>query len=484
MRRSLLALQPAPVQAPRDGGLARHLKKLSPSKRGILWLILVLSAVSWAQASPGRKGFEEPRFFIESISVEGVRRSSPKLILSESLLVAGQEYSEPELLEAVNRIQRLPFIFDAGFSLGRGSERGKLDLSITVKEVARFFFGADTETTVFVRDLALERSLADGASTDLDLVAGMRFFMGQYGSFFAAVSSAETVQLGLTRYQVFGHRVFLSLGLLRQGCCPATVRPLGLDPTFSSWTSEGDSTRGNFTLGVPLRGDHSLRFDASRFESPEGSRRLVLDPLDAGTLDMHRDLVDQRLELAWIYDTSDDPDFPTEGRFLSLAFELREVRADFPVFALPLPTADQGQPPEMTTLRSQLYRLVLVGTQHWPVTHRHTLSGGLRLSVGTSDVENVPLEGQRLLSTEDLTVFEVNLVLRHSMRLWRASRHLDYQELLWQNVFEVGHEGTSPSLDLLNNPLDRWSFQSSLVFRSTWGVFRLGLAVEDVGRNL
>lgn len=478
MRRSLLTTQPVLRQWTRAGGPG-----FGPLKGGILWLVLALTVASSAQANPSRKGFEEPRFFIESISVEGARRSSPKLILSESLLVAGQEYSESELLEAVNRIQRLPFIFDAGFALGRGSERGKLDLSITVKEVARFFFGADSETTVFVRDLALERGFAEDTSTDLDLVAGMRFFMGQYGSFFAAVSSAETVQLGLTRYQVLGHRVFLSLGLLRQGCCPATVRPLGLDPTFSSWTSESDSTRGDFTLGMPLRGDHSLRFNASRFESPEGSRRLVLDPLDAGTLDLHRDLVDQRVELAWIYDTSDDPDFPTEGRFLSLAYELREVRADFPTSSATSPAAT-GPPAKVTTSRSQLHRLVLVGTQHWPVTHRHTLSGSLRLSSGTSDVENIPLEGQRVLSTQDLTVFEVNLVLRHSMRLWRASRQLDYQELLWENVFEVGHEGTSPSLDLLNNPLDRWSFRSSLAFRSTWGVFRLGLAVEDVGRNL
>ena len=482
--RSVLSEHRSSLEAmPRAICAASRSKASVLGRRSLVGWILALALAATAQASQDPKGFEEPRFFIEGIHVEGAQRSSPKLVLLESLLVAGQEYRESELVEAVNRIQRLPFIFDAGFSLEKGSERGKLELTITVKEVARFFFGADSETTVFVRDLALERSFASDTSTDLDVLAGMRFFMGQYGVFFAAVSSAESVQLGLTRYQVFGRRVFVSLGLLRQGCCPATVRPLGLDPTFSSWTSDSESTRGNFTLGVPLRGDHSLRFDASRFESPEGSRRLVLDPFDTGTLDVQRDLVDQRIELAWLYDSSDDPNFPTEGRFVSVAYELREARADFAV----LETVD-GEPSSLptlgtTTLRSQLHRLVLVGTQHWPVSHRHTLSASLRLSAGVSDVENVPLEGQRVLSSKDLSVLEANLVLRHSMRLWRARRHLDYQELRWENVFEAGHEATSPSLGLLNNPLDRWSFRSSLAFRSTWGVARLGLAVEDVGRD-
>lgn len=451
-----------------------------------LGLLLWTSA---AEASLNRKGFEEPRFFIESIRVEGGNRTSPALIRSESLLQEEQEYSESELLEAVYRIQRLPFIYDARFSLGRGSERGKLQLVITVKEVARFFFGGDSNTTAFSRDLALNSSFAKNSITDLDLVAGMRFFMGSYGVFFAAVSSSDSVQLGLTRYQLFGRRVFVSLGLLSQNCCPTTVRPLGLDPTFSSWTSDIDSTRGNVTLGVPLRGNHSLRFDASRFESVEGSRNLVLDQQSAGTLDFHRDLIDQRVEVAWIYDTSDDPNFPTRGHFMSLAYELREVRADFPTagvgpFGSPGDLMNNPILDDLVTMRTQLHRLVAVGTRHWPITNRQTLSTTLRLSLGRSDVENVPLEGQRVLSSDDLVVYEANLAIRHSMRVWQAKQDLSYQEVRWENSLEVGHEETTPNLGLLNNPLDRWSFQTSMVFRSTWGVFRLGFTVEDVGRNL
>lgn len=455
---------------------------------GWCWLVLLLSTAT-ADASQGRRTFEEPRFFIEDIRVEGAVRTAPELIISESLLMVQQEYDESELLEAVYRIQRLPFIFDARFALDRGSERGKLHLVISVKEVARFFFGGESKTTAFARDLTLDRTLADNANTDLDVVGGMRFFMGTYGVFFAAVSSGESVQLGLTRYQVFGRRVFVSLGLSRQGCCPVTVRPLGLDPTFSSWSSDVDSTRGNFTLGIPLRGNHSLRFDASRFQSSAGSRRLVLDPAAAGTLNIHQDMVDQRVEVAWLYDTSDDPNFPTRGHSLSVAYELREVRADFPITGLAGDIQVEGTDntlsnDEFVIMRTQMHRLVAVGSQHWPLTRRQTLSASLRLSVGRSDLTNVPLDGLRVLSGDDLDVLEANLTLRHSVSVWRSQRDLSYQELRWENVAQVGHEETSPNLGLLNNPLDRWSFHTSLVYRSTWGLFRFGLAVEDVGRNL
>ena len=461
-----------------------------PTSQRWLWSLvtcLMLLSSTTADASLGRRGFEEPTFFIEEIRVEGATRTAPELIVSESLLEPQQPYRESELLEAVYRIQRLPFIFDARFALDRGSERGKLHLVITVQEVTRFVFGGESTTTSFVRDLTLER-VAEGANTDIDLVAGMRFFMGTYGVFFAAVSSNESVQLGLTRYQLFGRRVFASLGLQQQGCCPVTVRPLGLDPTFSSWSNETDSTTGNITLGLPLRGNHSLRFDATRFQSSDGSRRLVLDPVASGTLNRHQDMVDQRVEIAWIYDTSDDPNFPTRGHALSVAYELRELRADFPVAEIDgdiqVDGADNGlSTADVVTMRTQMHRLVFVGTQHWPLSRRHTVSGSLRLAVGRSDLVNVPLDGLRVLSGDDLDVFEANLTVRHSMHVWRARGQQNHQELRWENVLDVGYEETAPNFGLFNNPLDRWRFHTSLAFRSAWGVFRLGLAIEDVGRD-
>ena len=84
-----------------------------------------------------------PTFPIERITVEGARHASPDLIVAESLLRAGQSYTETVLRQGVYRVRRLPFVRAARFSLRKGSERGSYELVITVEETHRVFFGAE-----------------------------------------------------------------------------------------------------------------------------------------------------------------------------------------------------------------------------------------------------------------------------------------------------------------------------------------------------
>ncbi len=108
-----------------------------------LWAQASLSVSDPAVAVPERP--TEVTFLIETITVEGNRHFTSEIILSESLLREGREYSERQLREAVNRIVRLPLVLDAEFFLRKGSDRGLHTLVIEVEEASRWFFGFDTE---------------------------------------------------------------------------------------------------------------------------------------------------------------------------------------------------------------------------------------------------------------------------------------------------------------------------------------------------
>ena len=156
------------------------------------------------RASPG--GDIMPRFFIETIAVEGAGQASSGIVVSESLLEEGRGYNEAELREAVYRVNRLPFVVEAAFTLGKGSERGRYRLLITVEEVETFFFGADLIYRDFGGSLAAGPAI-DDALTD-SITAGARLFAGQ-GIVFAAVGDGEDLQAGYARYRLLGRPVLL-----------------------------------------------------------------------------------------------------------------------------------------------------------------------------------------------------------------------------------------------------------------------------------
>jgi len=72
-------------------------------------LLAVLVAVTLAPLARA----DEPRFLIESFSVSGTGYVSPRILIAESRLDEGREYSEAELAAAMGRIERLPFVLFA-----------------------------------------------------------------------------------------------------------------------------------------------------------------------------------------------------------------------------------------------------------------------------------------------------------------------------------------------------------------------------------
>ena len=69
-------------------------------------------------AAPPAQALEEPaRFLIERITVEGPKEAAANIVRAETLLREGGTYTEAELRQAIYRVQRLPFVLDASFSL-------------------------------------------------------------------------------------------------------------------------------------------------------------------------------------------------------------------------------------------------------------------------------------------------------------------------------------------------------------------------------
>lgn len=83
------------------------------------------------------------RVFIERIEVRGAQHVSPRVIVAETALRDGSEYSEEGLRDGVARVNRLPFVVSADFTLEKGTQEGRSVLVINVREMKRLSFLVD-----------------------------------------------------------------------------------------------------------------------------------------------------------------------------------------------------------------------------------------------------------------------------------------------------------------------------------------------------
>jgi len=190
---------------------------------------VVFLLIAAALASPLAAQEAEPRFLIERIEVRENRRVSTDVIVAESRLREGQAYSEEELSDAANRLNRLPFLLSADFALERGSERGRHVLVITVNETKPFFYLVDARPILSESDFS-------GRNVDIQVgdrlgggenqgVLGARWFVGRRGAFHAGLFARDdnheftrdytAAVIGYTQYDIFGTRAFATLNLKR-----------------------------------------------------------------------------------------------------------------------------------------------------------------------------------------------------------------------------------------------------------------------------
>jgi hypothetical protein len=454
--------------------------------RTAAWVLISMLSPLVMAAQPAA-GLELPRFEIETITVEGAEKISPQIVVSESHLERGRSYTEGELQDARYRIVRLPFVLDAEFSLRKGSTRGLYELVITVKDTRRWFFGVDVELIRWARPVSFSSLDTDEYSAASAGLSGRRFSAGRHGVFFLAAGGEDgSLHLGYTQYNLLDRSILLGLSLAvtdcapeepseegRGGSCLTDLYELGLDPTFSTWTAEGHSNRIRLDLGVPLRGNQSVRFAGSLRSTSSGFRRQAFDPDPSGFFDFDN-LEELRSNLSWVYNSTDEPIFPTTGTILETGLSFNSLRTDLQSVTL------QGRRPDIhARMDSRELGLQVIGKRFWPVTESQTLSAKLQLFLGRSDVENVPTEGRQLL-TGKLDVFRGSLTAGHAKFLKRTRVGTRWRDVRWENDVELIRRGTSPEFGLAENPVAGFRLGSGIALRNTWGLFRFKLSYLDL----
>lgn len=248
---------------------------------------------------------------------------------------------------------------------------------------------------------------------------------------------------------------------------------MGLDPTFSTWSpdNEGNTLRG--TIGIPLEGNQSVRLRLVVRGKFSGLRRQAYET-DTERFYRFEDREDVRFEVAWVSNTLDDPVFPTSGVLVEAGLDFFELRADLVNVDL------TGETPRWSErMRSRQIAGRFLGRKHWALTDRNSVSGSLRLSLGQSDVSNLPTESRELID-DRLNAWDVRVGFGHSALLYFRRAERSWRELRWQNEIELSGMGTSPNGDLPENPLGGFRISTGLSYRTTWGVFGLRLSYVNL----
>ncbi|MEJ2086281.1 MAG: hypothetical protein P8Y44_11475, partial [Acidobacteriota bacterium] len=234
----------------------------------------------WGQEPTPSAAAAPTRFAIESITVENQQKFPPRIIIATSLLEEGRAYTEAELRDARFRILRLPLVLDADFELKKGSERGKYVLVIQVTEARRWFFGVDYQSTFWADGISIQGVESENETFSEQSLAGYRVPVGGDGLFFLTGGGPDgALSLGYTQYNLFSRNIIMSLKASWADCadvridsssadlgedgCATEIFDLGLDPTFSTWTLNGNNYRGRFNLSIPIGGNQSIRLLSS-----------------------------------------------------------------------------------------------------------------------------------------------------------------------------------------------------------------------------
>ncbi len=443
---------------------------------------------------------EGPRFAIETIAVDGISLLSTTSLLNTAQLEEGHAYSESQLGQAMARIVRLPLVLDAEFSLEKGSSRGLYHLQIRVEEVRRWVFGLYSEATWWAHDVSVDGLATTDRVDGTTLFAGRRFALGPSLVAFGVVSGDGELTAGVSRYDPFGRGGLATLSVstvhcedVRQQIVDSLESAIGhdavpaagsecrtqlhdvLDPTASTWSAGERTTRFRLDLGVPLRRNHSLLLRGEARRSDSGIRRSAVAPVVESTLGFE-DREDQRLELAWRFDSVDDPLFPTDGARLQAGIEWQHLTARLgPIRSF----LDSTTP--LAEMDSSLLGLSLGGELHRSFGARQSLGVSGRILAGERKVDDVAPSGLGLGSSRS-TVWRLQASLQHSLLLHSSRRH-GSRELRWTQALTL-FDGSSFAGSPAAPDFERgFEVSSGLSFRSPWGVVSLRLAYLDRGKQ-
>jgi hypothetical protein len=392
-----------------------------------------------------------PRFPIDSVVIEGARYTSPRILIAESKIEEGRAYTEPELRNAVARVQRLPFVRHTDFRLEKGSQRGRYVLVIAIEETKLLFISyrslqetIDTQRLVSTPHLdpntgqitpTFEKVLLRH-NEDFTTV-GVRSFLGAKGVAHASVDfrGADRFNLGYTQYDVLGTRA--SIALLVQYRDYSFDFPEVFDAVGRRDTSFTDHVAWQITGAIPLFGNNAIRATWYRQRDPYTYRATDPRTLE-GRIKIIR-LVFDHPEVSWLYDSTNDPLFPTSGTYIKAGVDSRRG-----IRFVPGPTG-----------------LTYDIEYDW----NHELAGRIARYWELTPVHSISVSGD-ILTDNDREFQTYQLRAGYSANLWGRERTIRYGDLRFEAEAER-------NLQHFSEASSNGTARAGLAFRNSWGVVRL-----------
>ncbi|HEX9982191.1 MAG TPA: POTRA domain-containing protein [Thermoanaerobaculia bacterium] len=395
-------------------------------------LLIILAAPLFAD--------EGPAFLIERIEVRNLRRVSADIIESETRLREGRTYSERELREASDRLNRLPFVLDAQFALEKGSVRDAYVLVVNVVETLPFFYLLDV---TFLH----EGGANVATPPDNSSAAGFRWFVGRRGVVHVGAFARDddrpytedfvSLEAGYTQYDLFGTRAFASIGIKHSGV--------------------GGSISPEVIIGAPVTPTQTITASYSSLEMRNVFPRS-----------------ERLLTLRWSYNTTNDPFFPTEGVVLTaapVAGWIDDVHNRgtiiMPGPSGPIYIADR------VTQHQQLGAFEASAARYFPLSERNSLAVEAEGGAGKAKIEEPDRHFEQEFKYGSASV-RLSRRLRDQRSIGEAEQRLEFGV----RAFVGDHE-----------PLEYYQYRQrredndayaavNWVRRDTWGTLRLGMGYE------
>jgi hypothetical protein len=410
----------------------------------------LLTAFTLAALTLSASGQE--RLLIERIEVRNAQRVSPDVIVDESLLRAGAEYSESDVRAAIARLNRLPFLLSAEYTLETGTEEDRRVLVITVVELRRLSFVVDARGMLLADNVNSNDYDFDRPGESNDALAA-RWFVGDRGvaHFAMAVrrgrrefkSNRYTAwELGYTHYDLFGTRLFATVN----------VRSPVDSVDERHYTPQ-------FVAGFPLTTSQTLSAEYIETTFVRDSLRIL------GT-DFERLHAERVVSLAWTYDTTDRPFAPTHGTLVRVAPQ--RVMTDRASFRS-LPGHFEPQ-----TQHTNSNGVDLAALRYWKLSDVNSVSGGIL--AGWANVKDSTTSPSRSLTTERNPTYEI-LQVGYTRTLGKGRWLRGVSHLALEGRLVRSDEDSAGGS--VRNGEKSFEASAAWVRRITWGTLRLGVAYEE-----
>lgn len=291
---------------------------------------IALTLLIWGAVIHATTTVEENKFIIEGISCEGNKKTSCSFIKQTMRLQTGKEVKESLVENAKIRLQLLSLFKEVNFSLEKGSERGRVNLLVSVIEDSSFYtstslhfqnisgdrynldlskkrgnyFGGTASYTVGDRNLfGLGKRLSLTYLTNIYEYQAKKYTSGELDYVLNEVAKRHRLSLKYTDPNLFGSRRFFLDSFVRGGYWDFT----GTDYT---------EYRGGINFGYRFSSFHYLTLGTEYYKGEYKNTALEADEGLIHTL-------------GYGYNSQDDLYFPTKGVNLDLKFRRYTYSSSF-----------------------------------------------------------------------------------------------------------------------------------------------------------